>query len=276
VNGSDLTIDQLLLLFLKHAERHYRRPDGTPTEAIIGFKNAARPLHRLYGHTPAVQFGPKALKAVRRAYIDADNCRTLVNSRVGKIRRIFAWAVEEELIPPSVIIALATVAGLEEGRTDARASEPVGPVDSAIVDATLPFLNRHVAGLVQLQRLTGARPGEAMAIRRCDIDTTGAVWLFAPPQHKTKHKGKERVIAIGPKARELLKGFFTDDPTDYRFSPRRAVEEFRSEQSTKRKTPRFPSHYGAQRDEAGWGRAEAPAPRQVRAPVVPDRHRAGV
>jgi hypothetical protein len=32
-----------------------------------------------------------------------------------RIRRIFAWAVEEEWIPPSVIIALATVAGLEEG-----------------------------------------------------------------------------------------------------------------------------------------------------------------
>ena len=96
-----VTVDQLLLLFMQHAEKHYRRPNGTPTDQVTEFKNAAKPLHKIYGHTPAVQFGPKALKAVRQAYIDADNCRTLVNSRVGKIRRIFAWATEEELIPPS-------------------------------------------------------------------------------------------------------------------------------------------------------------------------------
>jgi integrase len=133
------------------------------------------------------------------------------------------------------------------------------------VDATLPFLNHHVTGLVQFQRLTGCRPSEAMAIRRCDIDTTGAVWLFALPQHKTKHKGKERVIAIGPKAQELLKGFFTDDPTDYLFSPRRAVEEFRSEQSTKRKTPRFPSHMARnETKQVGEGRKRPPRAKYAR------------
>jgi hypothetical protein len=45
--AAELTIDQLLLLFLQHAEKHYRRPDGSPTDQVTEFKNAAKPLHKL-------------------------------------------------------------------------------------------------------------------------------------------------------------------------------------------------------------------------------------
>ena len=54
-----------------------------------------------------------------------------------------------------------------------------------VVDATLPHLNRHVRGIVELQRLAGCRPGEAMGLRRRDIDTSGSVWLYKPATHKT-------------------------------------------------------------------------------------------
>jgi integrase len=173
--------------------------------------------------------------------------------------------VENELLPVTTYTALATVAGLEQGRTDARESEPVGPVDDAVVDATIAHLNRHVRGLIEIQRLTGCRPGEACSIRRCDIDTSGTVWTYRPPHHKTKHKRKSRVIAIGPKAQALLKEFFTDDVTDYLFSPRRAVAEVRAQQSANRKTPRWPSHMA--RNEAkrvGEARKRAPRARYQR------------
>jgi integrase len=111
-----------------------------------------------------------------------------------------------------------------------------------VVDATLPFLGRHVRGLVEFQRLTGCRPGEACAVRRCDIDTGGANWLYKPPHHKTAHRGKSRTITIGPRAQALLREFFTPDLTEYLFGPRRAVEERMAERSAKRKTPRYPSH----------------------------------
>ncbi len=236
------TVDEVLLHFLKHAARHYRRADGTPTDQVAEYKNAVKPLHRLYGHAPAVEFGPLALKVVRKAYIDAGNCRTLVNSRVGKIKRVFRWAAEQELIPVTTFTALTTVAGLLRGRTEARESEPVGPVDPATVDATLAHMNRHVAGLVQFQRLTGCRPGEASAVRRCDIETSGDVWLFTPAQHKSRHKGKARIIAIGPKGQELLKTYFTADASDYLFSPRRAAEEHNAARTANRRTPNYPSH----------------------------------
>jgi site-specific recombinase XerD len=119
--------------------------------------------------------------------------------------------------------------------------------------------------MVEFQRLTGCRPGEASVIRRCDIDTGGAVWLYKPRQHKTAWRGKARVIAIGPKAQEVLKQFFTPDIHDYLFSPRRAVEELIAERAANRKTPRYPSHMrrNAQKRK-GAGRKRAPAERYNR------------
>src|SRR5262249_25154314 len=148
----------------------------------------------------------------------------------------------EQLIPVSVYQALATVTGLQRGRTAARESDPIKPVDDAVVDATPPYLNRHVRGLVKFQRLTGCRPGEACLVRRCDIDMGGAVWLYKPAHHKLAYRGKSRTIAIGRQAQQVLWEFFTPNINDYLFSPVRAVGELRALRSVKRKTPRYPSH----------------------------------
>lgn len=214
------TVDEVLLAFWRWAESHYRRPDGTPTNQIVEYRSTLRPLRALYGHTPAADFGPLALKTVRAEMVRLDWCRTQVNSRVGKIKRVFKWAASEQLVPVTTYTALATVAGLQKGRAAVRESEPVGPVDPAHVAATLPYLSAHVRGLVEFQRLTGCRPGEACLLRRCDIDATGDVWLYRPETHKTAHQGKGRVIAIGPKAQSVLKDFLDADPAAYLFEPR--------------------------------------------------------
>jgi len=237
-----LTVNEVLLAYLGHAERHYRGPDGGPTDEVAAVKRVARHVRELYGHIPAREFGPLALKAVRQRFIGLGWGRRSVNQQVERIRRVFKWAVAEELVPPSVHQALVAVAGLQRGRTDAREPDPVGPVEDIVVDAILPHLNRHVRGLIEFQRLTGCRPGEACSARRRDIDTGGAVWLYRPPQHKGSWRGKSRVIALGPKAQALVREFFTPDLDDYLFSPRRAVEEVRAERSANRRTPRYPSH----------------------------------
>src|SRR5438132_884618 len=63
--ASDLTINELILAFLPHAERHYRHPDGRPTSELEDVKLSIRPLKALYGFTCARDFGPLALKAIR-------------------------------------------------------------------------------------------------------------------------------------------------------------------------------------------------------------------
>lgn len=236
------TLAELMVAYLDHAERHYRGPDGKPTSELNEVKLVLRALRALYAETPAAEFGPLRLKAVRQGWVNARLARSECNRRANLVRRMFKWAASEELVPATAYHTLTTVGGLQRGRSTARETEPVGPVEDAVVDATLPHLNRFVRGLVEFQRLTGCRPGEACNLHRCDIDMSGPVWLYRPETHKTAWKGKSRVIAIGPKAQLLLKGFFTPEAGDHLFSPARATAERRAERAASRKTPRYPSH----------------------------------
>src|SRR5262245_7872974 len=217
-----LTMAELLLAYLDHAEKHYRTPDGKHTSEIYEVRIVIRALRELYADKPVAEFGPVCVKTARQKWVNDGRSRTECNRRVALIKRIFQWAVSEELAPPAAYQAVATVTGLQKGRTAAREKALVGPVDDAVVDATLPFLNRHVRGLVEFQRLTGCRPGEACRVRRRDIDTGGTIWLYRPPQHKTAHRGKSRIVAVGPKAQHVLREFFTPDLDAYLFSPRLA------------------------------------------------------
>jgi integrase len=240
--GPGLSVNELLLAFWRHAERHYRRADGTPTNELPQYRQTFRLVKELYGHTPAAGFGPRALKVLRQRMIDAGWNRKLVNQRVGRVRRVFKWAASEELLPVAVNQALAAVPGLAAGRTAAKEMPPVGPVAEEHVRATLPFLRPGVAAMVEVQLLTGMRPGEVCQLRPCDLDTSAPVWLFRPKQHKTRHREKPRVVAIGPKAQALLSQFAPSDPADYYFSPRRVVEQFHAARSAARGTPRYGSH----------------------------------
>jgi integrase len=177
VKASDPTVSEVILAFWKHAEVHYRSPDGKPSDELGNLKAALRPLRSLYGETLAREFGPLALRAVRDSMIRSGLARTSINARVDRIRRAFRWAASVELIPAAIVEALGTVHGLQKGRTEAREPEPVGPVPLEVVEATLPFLSRPVAAMVRLQLLTGMRPGEACTMRGRDLTQIGDVWV---------------------------------------------------------------------------------------------------
>jgi integrase len=235
------SVSDLMLAFALHVEQHYRREDGTHTSEVREFKAALRPLREMYGTTSASGFGPLKLKAVRQRFIKAGLSRGVINQRVGRVVRLFKWAVSEELIPETVWRALTTVRGLEKGRTEAHETEPVKPVAEAHVAATLPFLLPPVRALAQLQLVTGMRPGEACAMRACDIDMAGDVWLYRPATHKTKHRGKERVVALGPKAQDVVRAFLKPDTQAFLFSARDAMEYRRTQLRLKRKSRVPPS-----------------------------------
>ncbi len=62
---------------------------------------------------------------------------------------------------------LEAVAVLRRGKTNAHESDPVLPVHECHVEAILPHVSRHVAGMIRLQ-LTGMRSGEVCIMRGCD------------------------------------------------------------------------------------------------------------
>jgi integrase len=236
----DLTIEELLADYWRFAKTYYSK-DGVPTKELACMREALRPLRALYGHAYVRDFGPKALKAVRQKTIDSGITRGLINRRVGRIKRVFKWAVGEELVPSPVLHGLQAVAGLRYGRTDAREAEPVKPVTDEWVDAVLPHVSPHVATMIQVQRLTGMRPIELVIMRPDDIDTSEVVWVYEPYDHKNKWRGHCRRIPLGPKVQALLEPFMNRGSTDYLFSPREAEAWRNAKRRCRRTSPMTPS-----------------------------------
>lgn len=223
--------------YLRHAESYYRRADGSPTSEYANLCSALKPLCRLYGRCAASEFGPLALKAVRQAMVDHGWCRSHVNRQIARIKQMFKWAAENELIGADVSQALYTVAGLRRGRSGARESSPVKPAPDAHVTAVLRQAPKHLAAMIQLQQLTGMRPGEVVIMRGCDLDTAGNLWTYTPQRHKTEHHGRKRKIYLGPRAQAVLQPFLKSDLQSYLFSPAEAEATRRVRRRAARTTP---------------------------------------
>ena len=243
----DLSVNELILAFWHHAEGYYRRADGTPTAELEYLRLALRPLKSLYGTTPARDFGPVALKAVRQSMVDSGLCRLTVNQRVARLARVFRFGVENELVPAAVHQALKAVPGLRSGRSGAKEGRKVYPVPDGHVEAVRPYVSRQLWAVISLQRLTGMRSGEALIMRGCDLDTSGPVWVYSPGRHKGEVHDKRRHIFLGPRAQEVVRPWLSVDPAEYLFQPREAKEEHLAERRLSRKTPLTPSQQARSR-----------------------------
>src|SRR5262245_58162025 len=236
---AELTIAELLVRFLRHAETYY----GVGSKEYDHFEKTTVPLTDTYPHKPANDFGPAELKVVRQRMIDFhDWSRNVVNRRVNRLRQIWKWAVEEGLVPAGTWHALLVVQGLRAGRTTARETPERKPVPENVVAATAPYLPRHVRGLVAFQLLTGCRPDEACGLRMCDVDASGDVWVYTPERHKNAWRGHVRFIGIGKETQRLLAEFTAGlGPDRFVFSPSRQREEIFVAKRAARKTKVQPS-----------------------------------
>jgi integrase len=261
---SDLTMNELMLAFVRHAEKYYVKA-GQPTSEQETIRHALRFLSP-YGNSIARKFGPLALRAVRDAMIahkvtcktkvsDADGnvkeiakvlreglSRGTINRQVARIKLMFKWAVGQELVPAETYQRLACVEGLRRGKSGARERPKVRPVTDDMVITTLPHLPTVVADMVRLQRLTGARPGEIVQLRATDIDRSGDVWEFRPERHKTEHHDRDRVIFFGPQAQLIINRYLGLDLSGPLFRPNQSEAARNAERRKERKTPMWPSH----------------------------------
>lgn len=221
-----LTVGEVILAFLRHAEAHYRDPLGNPATELVNFRYALRPLRRLYGHTPAKDFRAKALKAVQGEMVRLGWSPRPLNRNIVRVRTMFRWAESEELVPAGTFEHLRTVRGLPAGRI------LVEPVPEDVLAVTLPELRPVPRAMVEFQLLTGCRPGECVRLRPMDLDRSAlaGVWVYRPGsdagecgQHKTAHLGIAKLILIGPKAQAVLAPFLDRDPAAFCFSPREAT-----------------------------------------------------
>ena len=246
-----LSVNEVLLAFVKHADEYYRK-DGRPTSEGELVRHALRLVKELYGYRPAESFGSLALITVREAMIETGLARTTINKHVDRIKRTFKWAVARQLVRPDVYGSLRSVEGLRAGRSRAKEPARVAVVPEADVDAVQAVVSEAVAAMIAVQRLTGLRPGEVVSMRVGDLATRGEVWQYRPRSHKTEHYGKERVVAIGPEAQQVLRTFLRVDPDAYLFSPVEAEARRLAARRATRKSPVQPSQRNRSKRSPRW------------------------
>jgi integrase len=258
-----LTVSELVLAYWKFAERHYGFDGARNRGNYYCLRDALKIVRSLYRQAPAKNFGPLALKACRRKMIEKDWSRKYVNAQVDRVRRMFRWAGEEELLPGSVYQDLRTVASLRRGKTGARETKKVRPVPQEHIDAALPFMPPAVADMVRLELLAGCRPEEVCVLRPMDLDRSDPrCWVYRPGSdrgehgaHKTAHHEHDRLILLGPRAQEVLRPYLDIEPAAYCFSPARSEMRRNAVRRANRKSPMTPSQ-----------KARRPKARHLRAP----------
>lgn len=257
VRGKAVTIMDLATSFLEHAETYYRRSDGTATNEYRNMREAIRFATNVYGDLDVSQFTPLKLKVVRQKMVDHEITvtrkkvvhvirkglsRKLVNQNVSRIKKVFKWGVENEMVPPSIYHGLIAVEGLKRGRSSARETPDVKPVPEDVLAKTLPLLNPVLRAIVEFMLFTGCRSGEALSLRPTDVEKHSLnLWIYRPAHHKTSHHGHERIVFIGPKAQSVLAPYLLRGVDAYCFSPREAMEAFRQLQRERRKSKVQPS-----------------------------------
>lgn len=254
--AAPLTVEELLLAYWRYVQQYYVK-DGKPTSEQDTIRQALRFVRKLYAATPAAEFSTLALKAIRQAMINHPVTRKVkvrdpktgkvvrdpktgkprtevkvyhnglarrhINKQVGRIKRMFGWAVEENLVPVEVHQALARVKGLRKDKTAAREKSDVRPVPEAHVQAVMPRVPPTIQTMIAVQRLCGGRPQDLVEMKPKDIDRSSPIWEFRPGRHKSEHRGRGRIVFLGPRAQALLQPYLENlRPDEYVFSPIRA------------------------------------------------------
>ncbi len=231
-----VTVVEVLAAYWKHAQVYYVK-NGEQTNEVAAMRKVISDIKSLYGRTPAEEFGPLALKAVRERWIDRGQVRTTINKNMRRVTRIFRWAAAEEMVSGSLLHSLAAVPGLKKGRTTVPEPAPILPVPLSVVEQTIPHLPPVTRDMVRFQLLTGARPGEVCKMRPADIARTGEIWEYFVQGHKVEHHGRSRIVFIGPEAQAILRPYLLRDSTQVCFSMAEAVEQRRQAASEARVTP---------------------------------------
>jgi site-specific recombinase XerD len=239
--GDGLRINELALRYFRHCEKYYVK-NGVVTSQVRLVRLSLAVLNRLFGHTLVRDFGPLGLEMCQAEFVRQGLCRNECNRRTKLIRQAFRWGVSKQLIEVTVLQSLTTVPPLGKGRTQARDSLPVKPVPDWMVEAVRPFVARQVWAMIELEHLTGARPGEIVIMRAADINTSGRTWEYTPASFKNEHHEQSRTIFIGPQAQAVLKPWLKTDLGAYLFSPAEAEAERNVERRAKRKSPLWNSH----------------------------------
>ena len=237
---AELTIAELIEKYLDgHVDIHYRRPDGTLTSEVGTIRSALRPLFGAFADMPADAFSARHLIELRERMIDElDWNRKNINDNVSRVRAMFRWALERELIPGTQYSKLIAVRNLAKDRSRARESTRVRGVEAAVRDAVLARCTPMISDMAVVQEDCGGRGQDICSMRWVDIERTdNAAWIYRPPSHKNAWRGQKHVLYIEEAGQAVLRRYEDRPQNAYIFSPARAEDERRQRRHQQRMTP---------------------------------------
>ena len=123
VAETELTIAEMALRYRQCVKGYYVK-DGQPTGSLDRVRVALRVLRESHGHTLAKDFGPRALRAVQHTPVRSGRSRRYCNYLAETVKRVFRWAVSQEMLSESVYWALAMAPA---SGTPTPCDAPTGP-----------------------------------------------------------------------------------------------------------------------------------------------------
>lgn len=245
------TVGQLVAAYLLHVQSYYVDEAGVASKGIANICHAMTPFLRLLRDLPTDRLSIVNLVAVQQHLIEGGECcRSTINGKLRRIRQCIRWGVERRFVSGEVWHEVSAMKGIPQGRGGVRESKVVEAVPRRWVDAVLPHLQRPLAAAVELQWWSGARPSEVLQLTRGRLEISKGPWIFRPPMHKGRWKGKERVIVLGPKCQAILSPLLKFSPDAAILSPRDALAEISEQKRVARKSKETPSQRQRRIDNA--------------------------
>lgn len=219
-------VETLCAEYFAEIQKEYVGADGQYTGTVHRHKAALESFGSMYQGTEAddMTSGMVALWMVvyageRRAYgkpvehPKQKKVAATVNTALSYLKRMYRWAVLMGKVSHGTAGAVVLVPNMRAKSTDARQTDAIGPVALEDVERTQKKCGRILRDMIDVQWLSGMRPGEVCWMRPCDIEMSGAVWVYTPSRHKTQWRGRIRKIALGPKAQEIIRRYVTPQTT---------------------------------------------------------------
>jgi integrase len=126
-----------------------------------------------------------------------------VRKHMSRVRSLFAWGQERGLVPDGIRLIARRGLGVKGAPTGRKAARK-RPPDPFAVGAVQLVACPPVRAMIWLQWLNGIRPGGVCALRPCDVDRSGELWVYAEPEGLAAKTGRE-IHTLGPRAQAVLR-----------------------------------------------------------------------
>jgi integrase len=225
VSSVPLSLAELVASFNAHAERRYRRRSGAPTREHLNWRSVLARFEAFAGSTSSPA---KINRHQVRAWLDQlaaeQLSRTYINQCLARLRRFIRWAADLDYVPITIDAELRLVRPLAPLSSKAREPEKPTPPHLAEITKLLPHLPPLARDVLQLSKLTGARPSELLELTNAEVHIDPRGSHLAPLQHKSAHHGRSRIIPLNDAAVLLVEKHWRPlCPADSLFtSPRRS------------------------------------------------------